>query len=288
LVVVKISVIIPTFNRASVITHTIDSLWAQTHKEWELLIIDDGSTDETKKVVKQYAAENVTYTRTAHRGTPYAWNLGVERSKTDYVFLTADDVILHSNCLKTLAETTRKLPAENVGAIAPKLIYTRDPTRPIEKEKAVRKYARMDPVTGDVTGSFNIETQKILELPIIHGYSLTSKKAFLEVGGFDAKTYKGNFWREETDLWLRMKQKGYKLYYQPKAKIYCQKGTIQGGQWSNVEENLLRYEYYVLRNHSVFLKKFYGKKSYLMLPPFVIRRFLERLSQFLGTELLFK
>ncbi|MDH5779835.1 MAG: hypothetical protein OEZ29_04490, partial [Candidatus Bathyarchaeota archaeon] len=122
----------------------------------------------------------------------------------------------------------------------------------------------------------------------IHGYSLISKKAFLEVGGFDAKTYKGNFWREETDLWLRMKQKGYKLYYQPEAKIYCQKGATQGGQWSNVKESLLLYEYYVLRNHRAFLKKFYGKKSYLMLPPFIIRRFLERLSQFLGRELLFR
>jgi GT2 family glycosyltransferase len=288
LVVVKIAVIIPTFNRATVITHTIDSLRAQTHKEWELLIIDDGSTDETRNVVRQYSSENVTYTRTAHRGTPYAWNFGVERSKTDYVFLTADDVILHPNCLKTLADTTRKLPAEKLGAIAPKLIYTRDPTRPTEKEKAVRKYARIDPVTGDVTGSFNIETQKILELPIIHGYSLISRKAFLEVGGFDEKTYKGNFWREETDLWLRMRQKGYKLYYQPEAKIYCQKGTTQGGQWSNVKESLLLYEYYVLRNHRAFLKKFYGNKSYLMLPPFAIRRFLERLSQFLGRGLLFK
>ena len=288
MVVVKISVIIPTFNRATVITHTIDSLLAQTHKEWELLIIDDGSTDETKKVVNQYSAGNITYTLTDHRGTPHAWNCGAKRSKTNYVFLTADDVILHPNCLKTLTETVQKLPPKNLGAISPKLIYTRDPTRPTEKEGAVKGYARIDPITGDVTGSFNIETQKILELPIIHGYSLISKKAFLEVGGFDEKTYKGNYWREETDLWLRMKKKGYKLYYQPKAKIYCQKGTTQGGQWSNVKESLLLYEYYVLRNHRAFLKKFYRKKSYLMLPPFVMRRFLERLSQLLGRELLFK
>ena len=284
----KIAVIIPTFNRATVITHTIDSLLAQTHKEWELLIIDDGSTDETKKVVNQYAAKNITCTRTAHRGTPYAWNLGVQRSKSSYVFLTADDVILHPNCLKALTETVQKLPAENLGAVAPKLIYTRDPMRPTEKEKAVRKYARIDPITGDVTGSFNIETQKILELPIIHGYSLTNKQAFLQVGGFDERTYRGNYWREETDLWLRMKKRGYKLYYQPKAKIYCQKGTTEGGQWSNVKESLLLYEYYVLRNHRAFLRKFYGNKSCLMLPPFVIHRFLERLSQFLGRELLFK
>ena len=288
MVVVKISVIIPTFNRATVITHTIDSLLAQTHKEWELLIIDDGSTDETKKVIKQYLTENIMYIRTAHRGTPYAWNLGVRRSKTDYVFLTADDVILHPSCLYTLTETVQQLPSKNLGGIAPKLIYTRDPTRPTEEDGAVRKYARIDPITGDVTGSFNVETQKILELPIIHGYSLTSRKAVLQVGGFDERTYRGNYWREETDLWLRMKQKGYKLYYQPKARIYCQKGATQGGQWSNVKENLLRYEYYVLRNHRAFLRKFYGKKSYLMLPPFVMRRFLERLSQFLGRELLFK
>lgn len=288
MIVVNISVVIPTFNRATVITHTINSLLAQTHKEWELLIIDDGSTDETDKVVEQYLAGNITYTRTAHRGTPHAWNLGVKRSKTDHVLLTADDVILHPNCLKTLLETIQKLPPQNLGAIAPKLIYTKDITEAEEEGRPTKKYARVDPISGDVVGSFNIETQKTLELPIVHGYSLISKKAFLQVGGFDEKTYQGNYWREETDLWLRIKEKGYKLYYQPKAKIYCQKGATQGGQWSNVKENLFLYEYYVLRNHRAFLKKFYGKKRYLMLPPFVMRRFLERLRQFLGRELLFK
>lgn len=282
----KISVIIPTFNRASIISQTINSLLVQTHKEWELVIIDDGSTDETKKMLQRYLTKNIRYTRTPHRGTPNAWNLGAKKSKNDYLFLTADDVTLHPNCLKTLAETAQNLPQKNLGAIAPRLTYTADIAFPRE-EKSTRKYARIDLITGDVTGSFNIETKKTLELPIIHGYSLVNKKAFLQVGGFDEKTYKGNYWREETDLWLRMKKRGYKLYYQPRAKIYCQKGTIQGGQWSNVKESLLLYECYVLRNQRAFLKKFYGKKAYLMLPPFIIRRLFTRLGQLLGRELLF-
>lgn len=93
------------------------------------------------------------------------------------------------------------------------------------------------------------------------------------------RKHRGNYYREETDLWLRLKNKGYRLCYEPRAKIYCQKRTKKGGQWSNVGENLLTYEYYVIRNHKEFLRKFYGKRRFFMLPAFVIRRLYVRLLQ---------
>lgn len=276
----RVSVVIPTFNRCFTLPQTLNSLLYQTHKEWELIIVDDGSTDETRKVIQPYITENIRYIRTPHRGTPYAWNLGVKKSKHNYVFLTGDDVILHPSCLTMLTKAAQLVSDKHFGAIAPRLIYTADLANP-DEEKADKKYAYIDPCTGDIAGSFNITMKKIQEVPIIHGYSLVRKEAFLDIGGFDEKTYKGNYYREETDLWLRLKHKGYKLYYEPKAKIYCQKGLTKGGQWSNVKESLLVYEYYVLRNQKAFLKKFYGKKTYFMLPPFIIRRLFIRISQLL-------
>jgi len=275
---VRVSVILPTFNRCFTLPQTVDSLLSQTHKEWELIIIDDGSTSDTEKVIQPYITENIQYVKTPHRGTPYAWNLGVKKSKHSYLFLTGDDVILHPNCLAMLAETLQSVENKNLGAITPRLIYTADLTNP-EEEKADKKYAYIDPYTGDVAGSFNIKMKKTQEVPIIHGYSLVRKEAFLDIGGFDEKTYKGNYYREETDLWLRLRNKGYKLYYEPKAKIYCQKSLTRGGQWSNVGGKILTYEYYVIRNHKEFLKKFHGKERFFMLPTFIIRRLYVRLVQ---------
>ena len=276
----QISVTIPTYNRGFIITKTLDSLLAQTHRQFEVTIIDDGSADETKNVVRPYLTKNIHYAKTAHKGTPHAWNLGVKKSKNDYVLLIGDDIILAPNCLAILAAALKAVDKKTLGAIAPRLIYTTNLRNPTEK--ADKKYAYIDPCTGDIAGSFNVEAHKVLEVSIIHGYSLVRKEAFLNVGGFDEKTYKGNYYREETDLWLRLKSKGYKLHYEPKAKIYCQKGLIKGGQWSNVGGKLLTYEYYVIRNHKEFLKKFYGKERFFMLPTFIIRRLYVRSRQMYG------
>jgi GT2 family glycosyltransferase len=133
--------------------------------------------------------------------------------------------------------------------------------------------------TGDIAGSFNVSGEDVMEVAILHGYSLMGKEAFFNVGGFDEKTYRGNYYREETDLWLRFRMKGYRLYYEPKARVYCQKSLTRGGQWSNVNGSLLAYEYYVLRNQDKFLKKFYGRKRLLMLPTFTLRRLYTRLRE---------
>jgi len=250
----------------------------QTYKEFEVTIIDDGSTDETKNVVQPYLTKNIRYIKTAHKGSPYTWNLGVRKSKHSHILLTGDDVVLDPNCLSALAEATKTVDKRTLGAIAPRLIYTADLRNPAEEE-ADKKYAYIDPCTGDIAGSFNVKANKILEVPILHGYSLVQKEAFIDIAGFDEKTYKGNYYREETDLWLRLKSKGYKLYYNPKAKIYCQKSLTRGGQWSNVGGKLLTYEYYVIRNHKEFLKKFYGKERFFMLPTFIIRRLYTGLLQ---------
>jgi len=278
-----ISVIVPTFNRAFTLPKTVDSILAQTYRDWDLTIIDDGSTDQTWKTIQPYLSRKIQYVWTPHRGTPHAWNLGAKLSKHDYLFFTGDDVILHRDCLALLAEAAKKIDRGQIstaGALAPRLIYVAGYADPRE-EAAGKDYASIDPYTGDVKGSFNVDGERILEVSVIHGYSMIRKEAFLSVGGFDEKAYKGNYFREETDLWLRLRRNGFKLYYQPRAKIYCLRGLTKGGQWSNVRGSIPLYEYYVLRNHLVFLKKFYGRKAYFMFPPFIIRRSRTVLNQFM-------
>ena len=88
----KISIIIPAFNQSAYLSEAIKSVLQQSYSEWELIVVDDGSTDETPLVVAQHPDPRIRYIRQANRGLPAARNTGIEASRGDYLaFLDADD-----------------------------------------------------------------------------------------------------------------------------------------------------------------------------------------------------
>lgn len=92
-----ISCIIPTFNRALLLKDAIESTLNQTFKNWELIIVDDGSTDETEKVVREYTRKDsrIKFFRNDKKGQASARNYGLLRSNGKYIaFLDDDDVSL--------------------------------------------------------------------------------------------------------------------------------------------------------------------------------------------------
>src|SRR5436309_9355229 len=88
------SVIVPTFNRASLLRQALDSVLAQTFAEYELIVVDDGSTDDTANVVASYGSR-VYFLQQANRGPGAARNLGAAGAKGEYLaFLDSDDLFL--------------------------------------------------------------------------------------------------------------------------------------------------------------------------------------------------
>ncbi len=88
------SVIIPTFNRYGPVKRAIDSVLAQTRDDYELIVVDDGSTDETPAIEREYAGR-ITYLRQDNRGVSAARNLGIAVSRGDCIaFLDSDDLWL--------------------------------------------------------------------------------------------------------------------------------------------------------------------------------------------------
>lgn len=90
---VLVSVIIPTYNRAHVLSRAVDSVLAQTFLDWELLIIDDGSTDNTQKIIKsKYIHHNqIHYYYQANQGVSSARNTGIHHAKGLWIALLDSD-----------------------------------------------------------------------------------------------------------------------------------------------------------------------------------------------------
>lgn len=86
------SVIIPTYNREKLIGRAIDSVLNQTFKDFELIIVDDGSTDNTKEIIERYTDQRIRYIYKENGGQNSALNKGIEFAKGKYVaFLDSDD-----------------------------------------------------------------------------------------------------------------------------------------------------------------------------------------------------
>ncbi|MES2411369.1 MAG: glycosyltransferase family A protein [Bacteroidota bacterium] len=93
------SVIIPSYNRAAILGQTIESVLSQVYTNWELLIVDDGSSDNTQSVVEGYKNQKIIYIKKENGGVCSARNLGVHSAKGEFiVFLDSDDTIT-DDCL---------------------------------------------------------------------------------------------------------------------------------------------------------------------------------------------
>lgn len=91
---IRVSVIMPTWNRAHTVARSIRSVQSQTHRDWELIVVDDGSTDSTRDVIRAMAVTDtrIRLVEAAHGGVSAARNAGLDAATGDYVaFLDSDN-----------------------------------------------------------------------------------------------------------------------------------------------------------------------------------------------------
>jgi glycosyltransferase involved in cell wall biosynthesis len=180
----KVCVIIPTYNRCAWIKHAIDSVLQQTYQNFELLIVDDGSTDITKGILSEYG-NKIKYFYQSNKGPAAARNIGIKQSKGTYIcFLDSDD-----RWVKSKLETQVNLVTEHPEI---KICYT--------DETWIRKGIRVNQKRIHQKYSGWIY-QRCLPLCIISPSSvMIHREVFDKVGYFDEDMTVC----EDYDLWLRI------------------------------------------------------------------------------------
>ncbi|MFZ2486803.1 MAG: glycosyltransferase [Anaerolineae bacterium] len=198
----EISVIIPAYNAAPFIGRTIESVLSQTHNNWKLIVVDDGSTDSTEDVIKRFSDVRIRYLRQINHGPAVARNLGLAESQGDYViFLDADDW-WDKRCLERLAGVLDQ--ATDKDAVA----------------HADWAYANNEGHTGNIVSSAmdkrDALSTLVLRNPIAIHSALVRRQALQAIGGFP-REYPA---LEDWELWLRLAVADYGFLHVPELLAY--------------------------------------------------------------------
>jgi glycosyltransferase involved in cell wall biosynthesis len=241
-----VSVIIPTHNRASLIGQTLDSVARQTFRDFEVIIVDDGSTDDTAKLVRN-RDETYRYVYQEQRGASAARNLAVREARGQLVaFLDSDDLWLP----EFLGEVVGAIQVQPDAALGYSDFRTMDAYGRILRGHRKRQHGGR--VTSKLFASIFIHTSCVV----------AKREVILDGGGFDVRLEA----TEDYDLWLRLSLK-YPFVSVPKP--LCLRRTHNGSLSRNGNVNNLRRK-------AQLLEDFYARHGDGTIPADLARR---RLAQ---------
>ncbi len=189
----KVSVVIPLYNKEPHIARTLNSVLTQTFQDFEVIVVDDGSTDSGAKVVRGFDDPRIRLIQQENQGVSAARNRGIEAAKAELIaFLDADDEWLPA-FIETILRLKERFPDAGAYATACRIYL------PNGKYKKIKYWGiPLGEWEGLIPSYF--ETCNKGDLPITASSCAVPKNIFLEVGLFKV----GAWWGEDSDLWGRI------------------------------------------------------------------------------------
>ncbi|MFG6686200.1 glycosyltransferase family 2 protein [Mariniflexile sp. HNIBRBA6329] len=195
------SIVIPLYNKETFIKSTLKSVLQQTFQDFEIIIVDDGSTDNSYQIVSSLNNEKITLIKQENQGVSVARNFGVQKAKANYIALIDADDIWYPNHLFELKKQMDLFPEAGLYCNNYEVFHN---------EKVCKK----------ATFNFSYDTECLIVLDyfkasIINSVAWTSavgfsKEAFNKLGGFNTN-YKT---AQDLDLWIRFAL-NYKVSFNP-------------------------------------------------------------------------
>lgn len=170
-----VSVVIATYNRANYLVETIDSVLSQSFQKFELIVVDDGSTDETRRVVAPYGSR-VRYLYQENRGPSAARNLGARNASAGWISIQDSDDLCLPNHLETLYGYANKHPES--GMVFANGSYLGGPAHDRETIIPAAKSRRL--------AEQGVRLEDLFDKSIVRlQAALISKRCYDDVGGHD-------------------------------------------------------------------------------------------------------
>jgi glycosyltransferase involved in cell wall biosynthesis len=209
----KVSVLIPTYNAVHFLPISIESALSQSYQDFEIIIIDDGSSDNTKEVAHSYIDKNphkIRYFWQENKGLAMARNSGIAQSQGEYLaLLDSDDKWLPCR----LQEGVKILDADpSVGLVHGKVTCIDNNGNEVRTGKRNPKF-----LSGYIFDNIFLRKEDIACPTVLFRRSCCD-----DVGIFDAKL--SRLGCEDRDLWLRIAQK-YKIIFIDKVLSYYRKSS---------------------------------------------------------------
>ena len=201
----RFSVIVPAFNAATTVGSAIASVLSQTRTDFEVIVVDDGSTDATRETVERISDPRVNLASQPNRGPSAARNAGIKLARGELIsFLDSDDLWLPSY----LGRAAHALEATaNVGFAYTDAYAFDSHSGKVRRRTAMGRMRPPIPPPED-RDAFLLE---LLERNFIYNSTTVPKSVLEAVGGYDeAKTT-----AEDYDLWLRIITHGYRAAWIP-------------------------------------------------------------------------
>ena len=197
---IDVTVVIPLFNKASYIERALRSVIAQTFENWEIVVVDDGSTDKGAEIVQSIKDYRIRLIQQTNQGESGARNRGIKEAKSDLIsFLDADDD--YFPCfIDTILRLRRNYPEAGAYSTAYKIVESSGKvTKP--------KFCAIPPAPweGIIPNYFK---SALRGPPVCSSAIAVARKVFNEVGCFPVDEKLG----EDLDMWLRIAFK-YKIAY---------------------------------------------------------------------------
>ena len=197
----KVSIITPTWNRADLISEAVESVLAQTWANWELLIVDDGSTDNTREVLAPYLEDpRIHYFYQENQGQSVARNLALKHAKGAYISFLDSDNRLVPEKLEWALEALASNP--DVDIVYGDIITIDEQGNEISREN-MRRY------------SGRIAKYLIVDNCVSMNTAVVRRKCFDEMGGFNTERRVA----DDFELWLRFSAR-YSFLYIPKFMAF--------------------------------------------------------------------
>ena len=197
----RVSVIIPTYNRAGLVAESVQSVLAQKSTDFEIIVVDDGSTDDTKQVIESFAESRIKYVYQNNQGAPAARNAGLAHARGEYImFLDSDDVLTED----ALRQGTQVLSDNNDVAFSFGQAYLMDESRHVfgmRKQAGQTSYIRAgtEEIRQAILNGNHIPTSTIM----------ARRKCLSETGLFENSFRDGS---EDFQFWVRL-AKSYAVAY---------------------------------------------------------------------------